>query len=293
MRLPSLSIAFNYVLILEWLDENDERTGQHLEQFLQGMGVSTCLVHCQQADDVRGALARALVNIPERGIPLVHIESHGSDPLEETDVRDADFGMNAAPGLKWMELGDWLAPLNEASEYKLLVVGATCFGFAAIAAMKIYEHIAPFAATVGFSTEVDERSVRDVMKELYRSICRRREPLQVAVESANWEVHHAGETLKLTSSPMLAIRVLRGVYEMYRPGVQVSARVAALIDRVREAGMPMRQDLMEALPEYIGERRDARIQEAWNAWFSYDAQQEQEAYCLKLEWVEQADLDMD
>jgi hypothetical protein len=165
------------------LDEGDRRTGEELHQFLQGLGVPTCLVRCKSADHVRAALERAVQNIPVRKIPLVHIESHGSNPLDEEDVRDADFGMNAAPGLPWTELGDWLAPLNAASGFRLLLVGATCFGFAAIAAMKVGEHVAPFAATVGFTTKVGEGSLHDAMKEFYRSICQRREKLQDAVST--------------------------------------------------------------------------------------------------------------
>jgi hypothetical protein len=147
VHLPNLSMSFDYVLILEWLNEEDRRTGEELHQYLQGLGVPTCLVRCKSADHFRAALERALQNMPARRIPLVHIESHASNPLEEVDVWDADFGMNAAPGLPWTELGDWLSPLNSASGFRLLLVGATCFGFAAIAAMKVGEHVAPFAGT--------------------------------------------------------------------------------------------------------------------------------------------------
>lgn len=290
MRLPNLSVSFDYVLILEWLNEGDRRTGEELHQFLQGMGVPSCLVRCKSSDHVRAALERALQNIPARRIPLVHIESHGSNPLEEVDVRDADFGMNAAPGLPWTELGDWLAPLNAASGFRLLLVGATCFGFAAIAAMKVGEHVAPFAATVGFTTTVGEGSLHDAMKEFYRSICKRREQLQDAVAAAQRELREADEKVWATSSPVLAVRVLRGVYDGIRPGEPLTEHANELVRKLRDAGLPVPAKVGDAMPAVLLERGHARIKEAWDSWFPPAAQQE-EPYRLDWDWIERVDLD--
>lgn len=290
MRLPNLSISFDYVLILEWLNEGDRRTGEELHQFLQGLGVPTCLVRCKSADHVRAALERALQNILARRIPLVHIESHGSNPLEEVDVRDADFGMNAAPGLPWTELGDWLAPLNAASRFRLLLVGATCFGFAAIAAMKVGEHVAPFAATVGFTTTVGDGSLHDAMKEFYRSICQRREQLQDAVAAAERELREPNEKVRATSSPVLAVRILRGAYDSIRPGEPLTEHASELVRKLRDAGLPVPAKVGDAMPAVLLERGHARIKETWDSWFPPAAQQE-ETYRLDWDWIERVDLD--
>jgi hypothetical protein len=290
MRLPHLSISFDYVLILEWLNKEDRRTGEEMHEFLQKLGVPTCLVRCKSADHVRAALERAVQNIPVRRVPLVHIESHGSNPFDEVDVRDTVFGINAAPGLPWTELGAWLAPLNAASEFRLLLVGATCFGFAAIAAMTVGEHVAPFAATVGFTTTAGEGSLHDAMKEFYRSICQRREKLEDAVAAAKRELRDPNTKVRATSSLVLAIRILRGVYDNIQPGEPLTAHANELVGKLREAGLPVPAQIGDALPSVLLERGRARLKEAWDNWFPPAAQLEQ-AYHLDWDWIERIDLD--
>ena len=72
----NVSIVFRYVLILEWLDEDDLRTGEALHRVLAELKMPSRLVRCTSADDVRAALADALANMGERGIPAVHLETH-------------------------------------------------------------------------------------------------------------------------------------------------------------------------------------------------------------------------
>ena len=288
VHLPNLKISFDYVLILEWLDEGDRRTGEELDQFLQGLGVPTRLVRCRSAGDVRATLEEALQNIPTRGIPLVHIESHGSNPPE--DVRDAAFGTSAAPGLPWTEFGDWLAPLNAASGFRLLLVGATCFGFAAIAAMKIGEHVAPFAATVGFTTSVWDGSLHDAMKEFYRSICQRHERLADAVAAAQRELRDPNERVRVTSSPMLAVRILRGVYDNIRPGLPLTEDASEIVEKLRNSGFPVSAEVSDGIPAKLQEQGRARIQGAWDSWFPPGAQC-QDTYRLDWAWIEHVDLD--
>ncbi|MHB1587579.1 MAG: hypothetical protein ACYCRH_11525 [Acidiferrobacteraceae bacterium] len=219
----------------------------------------------------------------------MHIESHGSNPLDEIDVRDADFGMNAAPGSPWTELGDRLAPLNAASGFRLLLVGAACFGFATIAAMKVGKHVAPFAATVGFTTTVGEGSLHDAMKEFYRSICQRREQLQDAVAAAQRELRDPNENVRVTSSLVLAVRILRGVYDSIRPGEPLTEHANELVRTLREAGLPVPAQIGDAMPAVLLERGDARIQEAWDSWFPPAVQQEG-TYRLDWDWIKRVDL---
>jgi hypothetical protein len=285
-----MTLAFNYVLILEWLGKQDRPTGEELHQFLQRLGVSTCLLRCEKVDDVRAALQQAVDNLGTRGIPVVHIESHGSNPFAGDDVRDSCFGLDAAPGLPWADLGDWLAPLNEASGFRLLVVGATCWGFAAIAAMKVGEHVAPFAATVGFSTRVNESSLHDAMKELYRSL-KRGDGLQDSLQAAERELRSPTERLRGTTSPILALRILRGVYDGVRTSERRTERAEGIVLKVREAGFPVHEGVEHELPDFLHERGEARIKEAWDAWFPSSAQEAEVAYRLEWEWIRRANLD--
>ena len=258
MLLPNLKVTFNYVLIIEWLNEKERRTGEELHRFLQQLSVSSCLVRCEKVDDVRVALRRAVDNVGARGIPVVHIESHGSNPFQGCDVRDAEFGLDAAPGLPWTDLGDWLAPLNEASGFRLLVIGATCWGFAAIAAMKVYEHVAPFAPAVGFSTGVDGGSLHDAMKEFYRAMTRG-EGLKDAMDAAQRELRSPTEKLRGTSAPILALRILRGVYDGVRTPEQRTERANEILRNVQNAGFPVREGIEHDLRDYLHDLGETRI----------------------------------
>ncbi len=290
MLLPNLKVTFNYVLIIEWLNEKERRTGEELHRFLQQLSVSSCLVRCEKVDDVRVALRRAVDNVGARGIPVVHIESHGSNPFQGCDVRDAEFGLDAAPGLPWTDLGDWLAPLNEASGFRLLVIGATCWGFAAIAAMKVYEHVAPFAAAVGFSTSVDGGSLHDAMKEFYRAMTRG-EGLKDAMDAAQRELRSPTEKLRGTSAPILALRILRGVYDGVRTPEQRTERANEILRNLQNAGFPVREGIEHDLRDRLHDIGETRIKEVWDAWFPPSAQRAETAYRLDWNWIRCANLD--
>lgn len=278
--LPSSRVGFHYVLILEWLEDDEPRTGADLHAYLQAIGVPSTLVVCRTAEDTRSALDNALHNVSTYGKPVIHIEAHGVDPYA-APISETNFGTQVTTGMTWYELGDWLAPLNEACGFELLVVGATCFGFGAIAAMKVNAHGAPFAACAGFTTPVNPGSVRDVMKELYRSI-KNGVPLQESVASAALEVRSDGETFQVTSSIKLALHVLRGVYDSIRTPQSMSVRVASIISQAQEFGFVIHQDMASAMPAQLRERSRVRMEEAWNCWFPASLQASVPAY--RLDW---------
>src|SRR5271154_462340 len=122
-----VDVGFDYVLILEWLAEGDEPTGEKLAEFLPCVGFDVERVVCHSWADVRRALEIAAAAIPEKGVPVVHLETHGSDPWS-SEPEDIGFGGDEASGVAWGELGALLAPLNDASGYRLLFVSAACWG---------------------------------------------------------------------------------------------------------------------------------------------------------------------
>jgi len=235
-------------------------------------------------------MRRARQHVAMSGIPLVHIESHGSDPLQTSDTRDAQFGTNAAPGLAWAEFGQHLAPLNAACGFELLVVAATCFGYAAINGMKVFQHTAPFAACVGFSTKIGPGSLHDSMKELYRSMCHRKEPLQDAIAAAGHELREPGESVELIGSTIYALRIMRSVYNEYREGANLSRQAGELLKDLTDSGVEVPAQVIDEMPTVLARNRDARIRQMWNLWFPEAAQQKHEAYRLNWEWVERADF---
>jgi len=75
-----VATGFDYVLVLEWLGEDDQRTGAGLNDFLPSIGVRSELCVCQSWEDVRQALNRAAATVGTKGVPTVHLETHGSNP---------------------------------------------------------------------------------------------------------------------------------------------------------------------------------------------------------------------
>jgi len=137
---------------------------------------------------------------------------------------------------------------------------------------------------------VGEGSLHDAMKEFYRSICQRREQLPDAVAAAERELRDPNEKVRATSSPVLAVRILRGVYDSIRPGEPLTEHASDLDRKLRDAGLPVPTKVGDAMPAVLLERGHARIKETWDSWFPPAAQQE-ETYRLDWDWIERVDLD--
>src|SRR5262245_60720773 len=107
---------FHYVLVIEWLEDDDKRTGMMLVEHLMASGVKCIYAGVETSDGFRAVLEEALARIPEWGIPAVHIETHGEKPSDNID-EDVLFGSGNGPPLTWPQLGEMLAPLNRAADF--------------------------------------------------------------------------------------------------------------------------------------------------------------------------------
>jgi hypothetical protein len=243
-----VEVGFDYVLVLEWLSDDDERTGAQLHDLLPSVGFRSELAICRSWDDLKRALTQAALDISCKGVPVVHLETHGSDPWGGAP-EDIGFGPLEATGVPWTALGAVLAPLNVAADFRLLFVSAACWGSGVIAAIGWGEHPAPFACAIGFRTRVVEGRLRDSMKELYRSI-RRGCDLGECVASARRELVE-GQEVQLEITVELAVKILRAVY--YKPRFPNGVRAGPL-------------------------RRRRRARRVWDSWFPLSLQDSNQAY---------------
>jgi hypothetical protein len=243
-----VAVGFEYVLVLEWLSDNDERTGTQLHELLPSVGFRSELAICRSWEDLTRALTKAASDIPSKGVPVVHLETHGSDPWDGAP-EDIGFGPTEASGVAWAALGAVLAPLNVAADFRLLFVSAACWGSGVIAAIGWGEHPAPFSCAVGFRTKVVEGRLRDSMKELYRSI-RRGCELGECVESARRELVE-GQEVQLEVTVELAVKILRTAY--YKPRFPNGVRAGPL-------------------------RRRRRARRVWDSWFPLSLQERNPTY---------------
>jgi hypothetical protein len=275
----AITMQADYVLILEWLNSGDQKTGAALRDRLKRRQVPAQFVECQGPSDVSDALMQAREGIKDRGVPIVHIESHGDDPAE-IPLKQRAFGTDA-DSISWTELGRWMSPLNQASDFNILLVGAACWGFSASGTFRLHEY-APFVGCVGFITSVVESSLKDAMSELYRSLLAEHQELSTAIESANRELHSADEALAFTSAPRLAMMVAMNTYktivsdssfDVIRPHLSKVARMPGA------ATQDLSESTWRAKREEVTKRRMTKI---WNEWFPEAVQTRSPAY--QLDW---------
>jgi hypothetical protein len=227
-----VDIGFDYVLVLEWLAGADERAGTLLHQFLPSIGCDFELVVCHSWSDVEQALKTAVALVPTRGVPVIHLEMHGSDPGVGS-AGNTGLGPDEISAVAWAKLGALLAPLNVASDFRLLVTCAACWGPGVMAAIGSGEHPAPFACAVGFRTPVIQERLRHCMMELYR-LLKTDLNLTQAVAGAQRELVD-GQELRLEIAVALAAKMLHQFY--FNPASENAGSVGPHRRRRRARGI--------------------------------------------------------
>jgi hypothetical protein len=215
--MAGVPVGFDYVLILEWLAEDDAPTGAQLHQYLQTIEFRSELRVCHSWEDIEAALIAARNAVAANGVPVVHLDTHGADPWRGGGDGHVRFGPWADSAPAWARLGVLLAPLNVQAKFQLLVVSAACWGSGIIAAIDAGDHPAPFACAVGFRTSVTEGRLRACMRELYRCF-KGGSTLDEAVASAQLELG-VGQELRLEVIIDLAARMLGTLVFRRRPSI--------------------------------------------------------------------------
>lgn len=149
-----LTFGFNYILIIEWLFNDDERTGFSLYEWLSGNlpAGKVEYAQCRSPSELEARLEQARRDISVCGVPIVHFEAHGEDPALGQVPRGlvGPDGIGVGELLSWQRLGDILRPLNIASGFNLLVIGAACYGEGLMLGAPGGKPM-PFVAVVGYT----------------------------------------------------------------------------------------------------------------------------------------------
>jgi hypothetical protein len=240
-----VDIGFDYVLVLEWLAGADECTATQLHQFLPSIGCDSALVVCHSWSDLEQALKTAASLVPTKGVPVIHLETHGQIGSAE----NMGLGPEEISAVAWTRLGALLAPLNVASDFRLLVTSAACWGSGVMASIGSGEHPAPFACAVGFRTPVTQGRRRECMMELYR-LLKTDLNLTQAVAGAQRELAE-GQELRLEIAVALAAKMLHQIY--FNPISENTAGVGP-------------------------HRRRRRARGTWNTWFPAYLQERNATY---------------
>lgn len=230
-----LTLHVDYVLVLEWLPEVDaqgrkeERTGERIAIWLRekfGPG-KVVLRRCECVADIQERLAQATRKVGTRGVLVVHIEAHGG-----TDGFLGPEGAASLVKLTWSALGEWLRPLNVATRFNLLLVGAGCYGEGLMLAVEGGQPM-PFTAVVGYTDSVNPGSLKESMVELYRQLFVEHAELGVAVEEADRQRRSDTDAvLRPTPMTMLA---LESFVDIARDRIGVDRREDHVLDTAAKA----------------------------------------------------------
>lgn len=184
-----LSIAFDYVLIIEYLSSNERHTGEELfEQINSYAPDSVELIKCRTKNDFFVALNKAEDGIITKGIPLIHIEAHGSEWCREN--KNAVIGYEGGEQISFNEIFKSLRPINIKSQFNIILAGASCHAAEYLRGIinessDESQQLLPFVATIGFDDEVEDKSVFAFYSNFYYEIINKKTPLFKATHESN------------------------------------------------------------------------------------------------------------
>ncbi len=152
--------------IVEWLPSNEQCTGRLLHEWIQERRVGWSVYSkCASKQAVLSSIERA-TNRSEnsRMIPVLHLEAHG----DENGLGGPDDN-GGEESLMWQELTEPLQELNLVTRCNLIVVVASCVGYAGI---KLFDKgpRAPAIALIGPDAPIISSRLLSATKEIYRRL---------------------------------------------------------------------------------------------------------------------------
>lgn len=161
---PAGGARVNQIVIIEWLFDDDRKTGTELHEWLEPRRPGwSKLVTCSSAEDFAQSFAALTEATMTTGtIPLLHIEAHAS----EEGIEGPD-GPGRIAQIPWEIMVVPLRALNEATRCNLAVFVASCVGYAVVKALNEGPR-APAVAIVGPGASVLPGDLLRASKEFYR-----------------------------------------------------------------------------------------------------------------------------
>lgn len=178
----SCALRYNEVCIVEWLGINERKTGKELHDWISQFrpGWSRHFP-CASAEEFFAALTQILKIAQEGRIPIIHIESHGSEHGISSGA--SEFG----GFISWEQMNQLLQEINKATGFNLMIVASMCVGFWS---MKIFASgpVSPSACFVGPDEIATPRELLEGSKELYRGLMNPEAGLAEVLNNASREV---------------------------------------------------------------------------------------------------------
>lgn len=163
----SHTFKVNHIAIVESLAASDFLTGRELAGYLRGQledsqtPITVSYSEVATPDDFRAVVASLATRAEYEGLrPILHVEAHGED----------DFGLHFRSGkLHWREICDALIPLNQASDFNLLLSVSACFGVNFISGLTLSRGASCYAL-LGPSQDLSGSDLLNRFRIFYREV---------------------------------------------------------------------------------------------------------------------------
>ena len=168
----SPTVGMHRLVILEWLKDDECRTGARLNAALLAASkeVPVEYIECRNASDVLDEIQRLTADVVATGnVPILQIEAHGHEGADGHGV-----GLSGPSGeahdelLPWAVLAVELRELNIATRFNLIFIGAACLSDYAISMVESGSDVSPFIFFVGFEGEVEDTRLLAAMVALHK-----------------------------------------------------------------------------------------------------------------------------
>ena len=241
-------LVLGKVHIVEWLNEDDRRTGHEVFQEIELLGKASdppveVLYHPIATAGELAGLLHALADEyrRDRRTPLLHLETHG-----------AKDGIEArGEAIDWRDLAAALVPLNRLTGLNLVVVLAACEGFYGTAMLRPNFGQAPFRGLIGPNREVSDRELLQGSVAFYGTIFRRLDGDR-AIRAMNDIVDPSQETFWHISAETVFVLAYRNYLERQGSPDAIASRADGIAQRVAarieaQRGAPVSPEEVEAL----------------------------------------------
>jgi len=164
-----LELRYNRLYIVEWLYDEDRKTGSDLRDFLreQRPAFDVRLRKGHSKDEVLAILTKIAEEVEDdQALPILQIEAHGD---REGLGLYGPGQTNEEEALSFTTISQPLVRINGACKANLILFSAACWGANALKAAA--EGPLPFMAVVGPTDKVHPKPLLEASKEFYRQAC--------------------------------------------------------------------------------------------------------------------------
>ena len=164
MNTANTEITTHKIIVIEWLSDKDDHTGQKLyEDVIRHKTSSSLLLsseyhNANDANEFKNILEQITYNHKDGQIVTLDIETHGSE---------YGIGIDSKESISWKELFYLTRPINENCGGLLVITLSCCFGLSHLIAIEPKER-APFLAIVSSNREMYPEELYDCFCEFFK-----------------------------------------------------------------------------------------------------------------------------